>query len=178
MGRKLSRPEAGPVSLDDVEFEHRGLRFLWEMAKPALERATGLAELAEAYRRAEDAATVESFLARIFAELGLRWHVNELDLARIPRSGGCLVVANHPFGAVEGMVLAAMMRSVRADAKILANHLLERLPPLRDALIFVDPFGRRSSTTANVGAVRSAVRSCDRAGCSDSFRPARWRAST
>jgi putative hemolysin len=155
--RRQGAALSGPFSLD-IEIEHPALRVAWTMAKPALERLTGLATLADAYRRVEDAATPESFIARTFAELGIGWDANELDLKRIPRSGGCIVVANHPFGAVEGMVLAAMLRNTRPDVKILANHLLARIPPLHDALLFVDPFGRTGSAASNVGSLRAAVR--------------------
>jgi putative hemolysin len=110
------------------------------------------------YRRAESAPTVEGFLSRTLAEVGVSWESNELDLARIPRSGGCIVVANHPFGAVEGVVLGSMLRRIRPDVKILANHLLARLEPLTDILLSVDPFGRTSSTVSNFSALRSAVR--------------------
>jgi putative hemolysin len=147
----------GPFSLD-IEIEHPVLRRAWSVAQPAVERMTGLAALADVYRQVEDAATPERFLERTFDELGITWAANELDLKRIPRSGGCIVVANHPFGAVEGMVLAAMLRAARGDVKILANHLLARIPPLRDALLFVDPFGRRGSAASNIGSLRAAVR--------------------
>jgi putative hemolysin len=119
---------------------------------------TGLAELADAYHRFEHAETPELFCSRILEELGIGWIANELDLARIPRSGPCIVVANHPFGAVEGLVLAAMLRAARPDVKILANHLLARIAPLRDALLCVDPFGRREAAASNVGALRGAIR--------------------
>jgi putative hemolysin len=147
----------GPFSLD-VDIEQPALRFAWAMAKPALEHLTGLAALAQAYRRVEDATTPEAFLSRTFDELGIGWEANEVDRMRIPRTGGCIVVANHPFGAVEGMVLAALLREVRPDVKVMANHLLARIPPLHDTLLFVDPFGRADSAASNVGSLRAAVR--------------------
>ena len=54
-------------------------------------------------------------------------------------------------------MIAAMLRGARKDVKILANHLLSRLPPLRDVLLFVDPFGNKSSGGERRG-LRQAVR--------------------
>src|SRR5204862_3035305 len=119
---------------------------------------TGVADIGEGYRRTEDKSTAAAFAAGALRELGSEWHANELDLARIPRSGGCIVVANHPFGAVEGLVLARMLRGARSDATILANHLLERVVPLRPAILSIDPFGRRDAAASNSSALRRAVR--------------------
>ena len=149
--------QSPPFSLD-VHLANPGLRRLWPLFRPAVERLSGLSELARMYRRAKEAPTVEGFVARTLEELGVRFRVNELDLARIPRSGKCIVVANHPFGAVEGLILAAVLRGVRSDVKILANYLLARVPQLHETLLFVDPFGQTTSAQANLAAIRRAMR--------------------
>src|SRR5262245_48465505 len=135
--RQESRPDAGPFALD-VRLEAPFLQQLWDFARPGLESVSGLAAIGRAYKRVENAPDVDRFLVGALAELGIGWTSNEVDRARIPRTGGCVVVANHPYGAVEGMLLAALLRSVRPDVKILANDLLARLPPLRDVLLLVD----------------------------------------
>jgi putative hemolysin len=128
------------------------------MAQPAVEKMTGLTALEAMYLRAAEVPTLEAFLPRALLELDVGWDANELDMARIPRTGGCIVVANHPFGAVEGIVLAAMLRALRPDVKIIANYLLSRLEPMREILIFADPFGGQSSTQSNLRAAREAIR--------------------
>ena len=81
--RKQDRIEAGPFALD-VRLENRFLQRLWELARPSLERVTGLAAIGNAYRRVEHAPTVDAFLSEALAEFGIGWTSNELDLARIP----------------------------------------------------------------------------------------------
>jgi len=151
----------GPTSIDQpfaLALTPKGAvaRGMWRWVQPAVERATGLTELGLAYQRVRDAKSADEFLEAAVGELGVRWSANALDLARIPRSGPCIVVANHPFGAVEGIILTLMLRRVRQDAKVLANFLLERLPALRDALLFVDPFGGKAGS--NVRSLRAALR--------------------
>jgi putative hemolysin len=80
------------------------------------------------------------------------------DLARIPITGSLIVVANHPFGGVDGLALLAVLRRVRPDVKLLANHFLGAVPELRDSLILVDPFGSAHATPRNATAVASALR--------------------
>lgn len=97
-----------------------------------------------------------SVFGRILDALDVRFEAAETDLARIPRKGPVVVVSNHPFGAVEGVVLAALLGSVRPDVKIMANHLLRGIPDpeFLEGFIFVDPFGTRAALRSNVRPLR------------------------
>jgi putative hemolysin len=46
------------------------------------------------------------------------------QLAHIPRSGPVVLVANHPHGLVDGMILADMVGRVRQDYRILTRSIL------------------------------------------------------
>ncbi len=84
------------------------------------------------------------FAYELLHNLAIRCHVPRGDLERIPPSGATLVVANHPFGLLEGLLLISMLESVRADFRIVANGLLSGFPLLRERVIFVNPFEERS----------------------------------
>jgi putative hemolysin len=60
---------------------------------------------------------------------------------RIPGSGAAVVVANHPFGMLEGLLLAHLLQSVRQDVRIVANPTLGALPELGPLLLAQDPRG-------------------------------------
>ena len=77
------------------------------------------------------------------------------DLDRVPASGPLLVVANHPHGALDGLVLAEVLRRVRPDVKLLGNDLLARIPEMRPHVVPIDVFAPGSGH--NSGAVRSAL---------------------
>ncbi|MGC4031577.1 MAG: lysophospholipid acyltransferase family protein [Tepidisphaeraceae bacterium] len=85
-----------------------------------------------------DAAT---FAEQCLADMNVAVQVSAEDLRRLPRTGPLVVVANHPFGGVEGLVLASVLLRVRPDAKLLVNYLLGMIPEMRPMCIFVDPFG-------------------------------------
>src|SRR5262249_2947797 len=90
--------------------------------------------------------------------LRIRYQVEPGDLSRIPATGPLIVVANHPMGAADGLVLAALLRQVRPDIKLLANHLLARIPELRELLFMVDPFGGPAALSRSIAGTRSAMR--------------------
>jgi putative hemolysin len=98
------------------------------------------------------------FAERSLEELDMRINLRTEHLERIPREGPVIIVANHPYGALEGVVLIKLLRSIRTDARVLANYLLERIEPLRSTMIFVDPFGRENSVAANIRAMKECVR--------------------
>lgn len=66
-----------------------------------------------------------------------RLHNEEL-LSRIPKEGPLIVVANHPLGCVEGMLLTQILLKYRPDTRVLANQILKVFPEFNDIFIGVD----------------------------------------
>jgi len=83
----------------------------------------------------------------------------------IPAEGPLVVVANHPFGALDGLILLDVLGRVRPDVKLLGNQWLTALPELREHLLRVDVFGGRAAAHRNVIAVREALHWLARGGC-------------
>jgi putative hemolysin len=88
--------------------------------------------------------------------LDIRFEANRKDLERIPRQGKALVVANHPFGIVEGLVLAVLLESVRQDYRIIANALLAGIGGLSGVFVAVNPFETPEANIEN----RRPLRTC------------------
>src|SRR5262249_14476807 len=98
-----------------------------------------------------------AFVDGLLSALAVQFQVADADLARVPKTGATVVVANHPFGLLEGAVLAHVFTKVRPDVKFLANHLLAQAPEIRDFLILVDPFGEKDSVRYNRRGLREAL---------------------
>ena len=97
------------------------------------------------------------FLDRALASLGVQLQLDPQRLAHVPESGPLLIVSNHPFGGVEGMALAQALRRRRPDLRILANHLLGRIPELDPLMIHIDPFGGAAATRRNRAPLRQTL---------------------
>jgi putative hemolysin len=89
--------------------------------------------------------------------LNIRYRVAEHDLNRIPATGPVVIVANHPFGAIEGLILGALLLRRRNDVRILGNFLLKQIIGVRDRIIAVDPFGNRSAAQANRSGLKQSL---------------------
>ncbi|CAN8139193.1 L-ornithine N(alpha)-acyltransferase [uncultured Thiomicrorhabdus sp.] len=79
-----------------------------------------------------------AFLDQVLAHFDFSYQVNSQQLQRIPAEGKVIIVANHPIGSLDGLALLKLVRSVRADVRIVANDLLSNIEPLQDLFLPVD----------------------------------------
>jgi putative hemolysin len=119
--------------------------------------ALGLTALETLHRQALCDDSSLTYSSRILNRLKIRREYPQGDLMRIPAQGPLVVVANHPFGALEGLILLELIQHRRPDVKALGNHLLARIPELAENLIAVDPFDTPSSRTFNQTPIKKAI---------------------
>ena len=126
----------------------------------------GLRPLLRLYRDLPDElmTTPEDFASSILEAMGITVQTQGESLSALPASGPLLLTANHPFGGVEGLVVAALCARVRPDMKLLANRVLFSLPELRPLLIAVDVFTKNESGAGNVSGLRAALRHMEAGG--------------
>lgn len=110
----------------------------------------------------------DNFFEGALKALGISLLVDDSDLDRIPETGPLVIVANHPFGGVDGVALGALLRRRRQDVRVLGNHLLDRIPGLADINIPVNPF-RGADKEDNLRGLREAARWLRDGGCLMTF---------
>ena len=96
-------------------------------------------------------------LESLLAEMRVKLKTHSADQSRIPTTGPVVVVANHPYGVLDGALLTVLLTRVRPDVKILTNFLLADIPELQRNCIFVDPFQTDRSIESNRKAIREAL---------------------
>ncbi len=79
------------------------------------------------------------FWPKAIRHMGIRIDTPDAEVARIPATGPVVIVANHPHGLVDGMVMAEIVNRVRSDFKILTRSLLTGIPEVEEFMIPV-PF--------------------------------------
>lgn len=140
------------------KIRNRVLRVFARLLKRPLESLSGLRAADDIYARAWRMPKEIPFSDRTLQAAGVRTLVLEEDLARIPKEGAVVVVANHPFGGVEGVILLSLLRRVRPDIKAMANYLLSSIAEMRDDFIFVDPFGSKGAARVNMRPIKESLR--------------------
>ena len=56
----------------------------------------------------------------------------------IPKKGSLMIIANHPFGIVDGLILCSLVSEIREDFKIMTHETLKFLPELENFILPVD----------------------------------------
>ena len=108
------------------------------------------------YRRVRQ--SPEGFrLENLLAEMRIGLRVDAADQQRIPATGPVVVIANHPYGMLDGAILTVLLTRIRPDVKVLTNFLLSDVPELKQHCIFVDPFHTDRSLESNRQGLREAV---------------------
>lgn len=115
-----------------------------------LTEVSGLKRLERFYNDIKHLKDLE-FSQAVFENLDLTLEVSEEDLAHVPKEGGVVFVANHPYGAIDGLALVQVLGRTRPDLKVMANFLLQQLEPLRDRFIGVNPFEQLSAQSSFQG---------------------------
>jgi putative hemolysin len=71
-----------------------------------------------------------------YFDIDITIHKNQLG--RIPSYGRCVVIANHPLGALDALALLHLLKDVRKDIKIVATTFLANVENVSDLIIPVD----------------------------------------
>lgn len=109
-----------------------------------LDRLLGIAKMNQMYQLHQmQGLSKEAFADKLINLLKL--DIKGLDTlkARIPKTGAVVIASNHPFGGIEGVILARAIGEVRPDLKVLANKGLGIFRELRDYFIFTNPLSQK-----------------------------------
>jgi putative hemolysin len=123
-----------------------------------IEKARAVSAVNRVASRALSLADEAGCFAAGLAELDVEYDLDGHDLGRIPASGPVVVMANHPFGAAQGLIVGDVVTRVRGDARVLGNQLLQEIPQLARWIIPLDVVGGAGAARANAGALRAGLR--------------------
>ena len=75
----------------------------------------------------------------------------------IPIKGSLMVIANHPFGIIDGLILCSLVSNKRKDFKIMTHETLKFLPQLEQFILPVDFSNNKKETLKqNIDTARKA----------------------
>lgn len=132
----------------------------------AIERTTGQPRLRAMYRDyTADPARFASFWDAAVHFLDLKLNIGGAGLEAIPATGPVVIVANHPYGIVDGLIAGYLISRVRQDFRVLTHSLLSRAPELKDYLLPVDFSESSEALATNIATRRAAMDLLAQRGC-------------
>lgn len=142
------------LSLDDLQ-KAIGVKGIFGKCSAALlYAALGLGKVDKFYRLRERPDGAD-FSKTILEDLPVTVDLPEHQLEHIPLEGGFITVSNHHYGAVDGLILNAVIGKRRPDYKILTTFFLSLIRNLKDSFIPVNNFA--SGKASSVSGIRVAL---------------------
>ena len=132
--------------------QSRAIRFL----EPVINKVTGMSKVRDLYEKRLHGCGEQEFIDRAMDALRVRFDIDSTELENIPTEGPVIVVANHPFGAHDALLMSALLKQKRNDYKIMANGFFSAIEEMRDRMILVNAFDKNNS--ANSAPLRESVR--------------------
>jgi len=97
------------------------------------------------------------FIDALIDRLQLEYEISEEELAKIPKEGAFITVSNHPFGGIDGMLLVKVLSKYRPDIKVMSNFVLNKIEPVSEYMLPVNPFERRKGAASSLVGVKLAL---------------------
>ncbi|MEJ0026769.1 MAG: lysophospholipid acyltransferase family protein [Rhizomicrobium sp.] len=107
----------------------------------------------------------EDFWDAAIRKLELKVRINEEALAQWPRTGPLVVVANHPFGVLDGLIICHIISKVRKDFRVLTNAVLLRAEEVKTFLLPVDFAETEEALKTNLRTRAEAKNHLMKGGC-------------
>ena len=132
----------------------------------AVERMTGQPHLKRLYDQHRTGRQPgENFWAAAVRSLELKIVCNEDALARLPREGALVIVANHPFGVLDGVIVSYLTSKVRGDFIVLTNSVLYQAEEIRAHLLPIDFAETKEALDTNLKSRAHAKAHLMKGGC-------------
>ncbi len=98
------------------------------------------------------------FVDSICSKLKIKHLISEESIKNIPATGPFIIIANHPLGGIDGLLLLKLICEIRPDFKIQGNFLLHQVAPIKDYIIPVNPFEDFKSARSSYSGIKAALR--------------------
>lgn len=105
------------------------------------------------------------FIDALVEILKVSYKIDEKDLKKIIKKGPFIIVCNHPYGGLDGILLIKILALVRPDLKIMANFLLKKVKPISEFFLPVNPFENRKDLESSFEGIKSAFEHLKNGGC-------------
>ena len=104
--------------------------------------------------------TGPEFARAILDDIGVVYTVYGKEMLDNLPQGGFITVSNHPYGSIDGIILADLFGHIRSDYKLIVNRILARIEALSPNFINVTPTGdtRTAPTGDSISGIMSAMR--------------------
>lgn len=124
----------------------------------AMENMTGRIGLIKRARGYEDeVADGRDFWQVMVERYGLTLDVVGGSLQSIPKTGPLIVIANHPYGILDGLMMGHILSQTRGDFRILAHHVFRKAEDLNKVILPINFDETKEAVKLNLETRKTAL---------------------
>lgn len=123
-----------------------------------MENSTGrlrLIKRAEGYE--SDVAAGQQFFTVMLERYGLTLDVVRGSLQNVPSAGPLIVIANHPYGILDGLTLGHILEQTRGDFRILANSVFRKAEEINRVVLPISFDEDKEAMALNIATRKRAL---------------------
>ncbi|WP_319022446.1 MULTISPECIES: lysophospholipid acyltransferase family protein [unclassified Meridianimarinicoccus] len=142
----------------EISYAHAGATRGGRAMIRVMENATGRLRLirkAQGYE--EEVASGRDFWDVITDRYGLSLKVIDGALENIPRDGPLVLIANHPFGILDGLMMGRILSVTRGDFRILAHQVFRKAEDLNRVILPISFDETREAVAMNLQSRKDAL---------------------
>ena len=142
----------------ELSYSHSGATKFSRALIRTLENVTGRPSLirrADGYQ--DEVAAGRDFWSVIMERYGLRLETVGGGLDNIPREGPLVVIANHPYGILDGLMMGHILQEARGDFRILANHVFRKSEDLNRLILPINFDETKEALQTNLETRKTAL---------------------
>lgn len=150
----------------DISYAHSAVTRGGRAMIRIMENATGRLRLIRRAKGYEtEVAGGRDFWAVMADRYGLSLRVLAGSLDNIPRAGSLVVIANHPYGILDGLMLGYILSATRGDFRILAHQVFRKAEDLNRFILPISFDETKDAVATNLATRKAAVRYLGEGGC-------------
>ena len=143
----------------DISYATSTDGLLGQLLIRSIENVTGRIGL---IKRAKDydkeVANGRNFWEVIVERYNIRMNLFKGSLDDIPKQGPVVIVSNHPFGILDGLLLGYILSKTRKDFKIIANRVFRKAKDLDQVILPISFEENREGNLQNINTRNEAIR--------------------
>ncbi len=124
--------------------------FAQRLVIKTIERVTGKNKLEKIYKSYTKKKThPKYFWSSVLEMMNIKVINKSKNRLFIPKSGPLIIISNHPFGIIDGLILCSLSSKFRDDFMIITHETLNLIPELDQFILPIDFSGVEKNTIKN-----------------------------
>ncbi|CUJ96410.1 2-acyl-glycerophospho-ethanolamine acyltransferase [Ruegeria denitrificans] len=143
----------------DISYSYSASTKGGRMVIKLMENTTGrmrLIKRADGYEN--EVAKGRDFWSVMVDRYGLSLDIVGGSLTNVPKNGPVILIANHPYGILDGLMMGHILSQTRGDFRILANHVFRKAEDLNNIILPISFDETKDAMKQNIETRKAALR--------------------